>query len=451
MLGTPPPDPPTDEVAEEASTMTSIEIPGTTGHTGAGPQTGPAAQAVSAPATAPALTPATAPAPAETSSTRREPYLRLHWEDDQTCARGYLVVDTLVGGLATGGTRMRAGCTLREVEDLARGMTRKTAAFDLPVGGAKGGIDFDPKDPRAVEVLGRFCEAMRPFLDRHWVTAEDLGVPQHLIDEVFGRLGMRQSYHAAIERSADPAATADRIFRGLNAEVPGGLLGDVIGGYGVAQACLAAAHVRSWDIERTSVAIQGVGTMGGGAAWYLHEAGMRVVALADAAGTLYDPAGLDVPALLATRDRFGEIDRAAVPARVQRLDRDSILGMDVDVLVPAAVSYAITAENCAQVTAPIVVEAANAATTADAELDLTTRGIAVLPDFMANAGAVAWAWWLILGEVDDRPETSFLRLGREMTAKVADLLAGWDPTSGPLRWAADVSGAIRTVPPVVVP
>lgn len=451
MLGTPPPDPPTDEVAEEASTMTSIEIPGTTGHTGAGPQTGPAAQAVSAPATAPALTPATAPAPAETSSTRREPYLRLHWEDDQTCARGYLVVDTLVGGLATGGTRMRAGCTLREVEDLARGMTRKTAAFDLPVGGAKGGIDFDPKDPRAVEVLGRFCEAMRPFLDRHWVTAEDLGVPQHLIDEVFGRLGMRQSYHAAIERSADPAATADRIFRGLNAEVPGGLLGDVIGGYGVAQACLAAAHVRGWDIERTSVAIQGVGTMGGGAAWYLHEAGMRVVALADAAGTLYNPAGLDVPALLATRDRFGEIDRAAVPARVQRLDRDSILGMDVDVLVPAAVSYAITAENCAQVTAPIVVEAANAATTADAELDLTTRGIAVLPDFMANAGAVAWAWWLILGEVDDRPETSFLRLGREMTAKVADLLAGWDPTSGPLRWAADVSGAIRTVPPVVVP
>ncbi|MGN0101690.1 MAG: Glu/Leu/Phe/Val dehydrogenase dimerization domain-containing protein [Dietzia sp.] len=453
--------------------MTSIEIPGTTGHAGVDPRAVPAARTVPAPAVpaafavapasasavAPAVVPAVAPAPAATGAAapgtaggaRREPYLRLHWEDDQTGARGYLVVDTLVGGLATGGTRMRAGCTLREVEDLARGMTRKTAAFDLPVGGAKGGIDFDPKDPRAVDVLARFCEAMRPFLDRHWVTAEDLGVPQHLIDEVFDRLGMRQSYHAAIERSADPAATADRIFRGLTAAVPGGLLGDVIGGYGVAQACLAAAYVRGRDIERTSVAVQGVGTMGGGAAWYLHEAGMRVVALADAAGTLYDPAGLDVPALLATRDRFGEIDRAAVPARVQRLDRDSILRMDVDVLVPAAVSYAITAENCAQVTAPIVVEAANAATTADAELDLTARGIAVLPDFVANAGAVAWAWWLILGEVDERAETSFLRLGREMTTKVADLLTDWDPSDGPLRWAADVSGTIRTVPPVVVP
>ena len=437
MLGTPP-DQPADEGAKEASTMTSIEIPGTTANTAEAPAAVPAATAAPA-------------APVAPGRTSREPYLRLYWKDDETGARGYLVIDTLLGGLATGGTRMRAGCTLSEVEDLARGMTRKTTTFDLPVGGAKGGIDFDPKDPRAVDVLTRFCVAMRPFLDRHWVTAEDLGVPQHLIDEVFDRLGMRQSYHAAIARSADPAATADRIMRGLNAAVPGGLLGDVIGGYGVAQACLAAAYVRGWAVERTTVAVQGVGTMGGAAAWYLHEAGMTVVAMADAAGTLYDPAGLDVPALLDTRDRFGEIDRAAVPARVQRLDRDSVIGMDVDVLVPAAVSYAIRADNCAQVTAPIVVEAANAATTADAELDLTARGIAVIPDFVANAGAVAWAWWLILGEVDDQPETSFLRLSREMTAKVADLLTDWDPADGPLRWAADVSDEVRSVPPVVVP
>jgi glutamate dehydrogenase (NAD(P)+) len=70
-----------------------------------------------------------------------------------TGAHGHLVVHTLVSGLATGGTRMRAGCTLSEVEDLARGMAAKTATFDLPVGGAKGGIDFDPKDPRARGVL----------------------------------------------------------------------------------------------------------------------------------------------------------------------------------------------------------------------------------------------------------------------------------------------------------
>lgn len=414
--------------------MTATQIPTTTAtQTQAAPQHGAAARTDTA------------------RRTDREPVMRIQWTDDVTGATGYLIVDTLVAGMATGGTRMRAGCTMTEVEDLARGMSNKTATFNLPVGGAKGGIDFDPKDPRAVEVLERFCDAMRPFLDRHWVTAEDLGVPQHLIDEVFDGLGMRQSYHAAIERSADPAATADRVRRGLDAPAPGGLLGDVIGGYGVAQACLAAAAVRGWEVTDTSVAVQGVGTMGGGAAWYLYEAGMRIVALADAAGTLFDPQGLDVPALLATRNRFGEIDRSAVPDSVVRLPREAVLSTPVDVLVPAAVSYAITGENCARVDAKVVVEAANAATTMDAELDLTTRGIAVLPDFVANAGAVAWAWWLLLGHVGERYEDSFARLRGEMTSKVSELLGSWEPTRGPLRWMADTSGLTRDLAPIHIP
>lgn len=382
---------------------------------------------------------------------RREPYLRLRWVDEVTGAVGWLVVDTLVQGMATGGTRMRAGCTRGEVEDLAYGMSNKTAAFDLPIGGAKGGIDFDPKDPRALDVLTRFCDAMRPFLDRHWVTAEDLGVPQHLIDTAFARLGMGQSYHAAISRSADPAATIARIRAGLDATAPGGPLGDVIGGYGVAQAAIAAAVSKGWAVADTSVAVQGVGTMGGGAAFYLHEAGMQVVALADAAGTLYDPAGLDVPALLATRDRFGEIDRAAVPVGVQQLPRDAVLATDCDIAIPGAVSYAITADNCADIRASVVVEAANAATTEDAELDLAARGVAVLPDFIANAGAVAWAWWLLLGYVGEDYRDSFARLAETMQAKISTLLDGWDETSGPVRWAADVSSTERTPAPLYIP
>lgn len=364
---------------------------------------------------------------------RREPYLRMQWADEITGARGYLVIDTFVEGMATGGTRMRAGCTMSEVEDLARGMSAKTAAFDLPVGGAKGGIDFDPKDPRAVGVLTRFFDAMRPYLDRHWVTAEDLGVTQQLIDEVFARLGLGQSFHAAITRSPDPAATVRRVRAGLEASAPGGPLGDVIGGYGVAQACLAAARTRGRPVAQTSVAVQGIGTMGGAAAFYLHEAGMRVVALADAAGTLYDPAGLDVPALLATRDRFAEIDRDRLPSQVTCLPRQAVLHVDCDLLVPAAVSYAITEENCEQVGASIVVEAANAPTTEAAEHRLGTRGIAVVPDFVANAGAVAWAWWLLQGQVGDHYADSFARLAGEMTAKVTDLFATWGPGGAPMR------------------
>lgn len=380
------------------------------------------------------------PVPPQQRATRvppeREPLLRVTWTDPVTGAHGYLVVQTLVSGLATGGTRMRAGCTLSEVEDLARGMAAKTAVFDLPVGGAKGGIDFDPKHPDAVGVLERFCAAMRPWLDAHWVTAEDLGVPQHLIDDVFARLGLGQSYHAAINRAADPEATLRRVHAGLNAPVPGGLLGDVIGGYGVAQACLAAADSWGWPTERTTVAIQGIGTMGGGAAWYLHEAGMRVIAVADAAGTLYDPAGLDVPALLQLRDGYGEIDRGRVPAGVQRLERNAVIGVPADILVPAAISYAITPDNSYDVAARIVVEAANNATTPEAEAMLAARDIPVLPDFVANAGAAAWAWWLLLGHVGADPEDSFLRLRTQMRTKVASLLDRWIMDRLPPRQAA---------------
>lgn len=401
--------------------------------------------------TVPTIPPAVAVAPA---IRRSEPYMRLQWTDSITGAVGYLVVHTLRAGLATGGTRMRAGCTVHEVEDLARGMANKTATFDLPVGGAKGGIDFDPKDPRAVEVLERFCEAMRPWIDSHWVTAEDLGVPQHLIDEVFEKLGMGQSYHAAISRAADPVATLERVRKGLNAAVDGGfLLGDVIGGYGVAHACLAAAVWRGKGPADTTVAIQGVGTMGGAAAYYLHEAGMKVTTVADAAGTLHCAAGLDVPALLDLRDGFGEIDRSRLPAGIEQLPRTAILGAEVDILVPAAISYAITPDNSFDVRAHVVVEAANAATTPEAEAMLAARGIPVLPDFVANAGAVAWAWWLLLGEVDDNPQNSFDRLRTIMHTKVALLLAAWTdegltPRESGHRWAdepAPVAG------PVVIP
>ncbi|TCJ99904.1 Glu/Leu/Phe/Val dehydrogenase dimerization domain-containing protein [Nocardia alba] len=393
--------------------------------------------------------------PARPSALRRgEPYLRLHWTDAHTEAVGYLVVHTLRGGLATGGTRMRAGCTLREVEDLARGMANKTATFDLPIGGAKGGIDFDPKDPRAVQVLERFCEAMRPWLDTHWVTAEDLGVPQQLIDQVFDKLDLDQSFHAAIRRSPDPAATLARVRAGLDAAVDGGfLLGDVIGGFGVAHACLAAAVQWGRAPADTTVAIQGVGTMGGAAAYYLHEAGMRITAVADAAGTLYRAEGLDIPALLDLRDSYGEIDRSRLPAGIEEMARGDVLSTDVDILVPAAISYAITPDNSFDIRAHVIVEAANAATTPEAEAMLAARGIPVLPDFVANAGAVAWAWWLLLGEVDDVPDTSFDRLRTTMHDKVAQLLTAWTddgitPREVGHRWADDPAPLTG---PVVIP
>ncbi|MGH3492035.1 MAG: Glu/Leu/Phe/Val family dehydrogenase [Sciscionella sp.] len=359
--------------------------------------------------------------------TNNEPLVRTMWTDPVTGKRGYLVVHSLVSGLATGGTRMRAGCTMNEVEDLARGMARKTAVFNLPVGGAKAGIDCDPKDPEAYGVLTRFMQAMRPWLDAHWVTAEDLGVPQHLIDSVFSDIGLEQSYHAAISRAEDPVRTLRRVNAGLNAPVPGGaLLGDVIGGYGVAQSSLGVAAAWEWQTDQTTVAVQGVGTMGGAAAYYLHEAGCRVIALADAVGTIYDAAGLDVPALLELRNSYGEIDREGLPANAICLQRDAVLSTEVDILIPAAISYAITPDVAINLAAKVVVEAANVATTAESEAMLADRGIPVIPDFVANTGAAAWAWWLLLGYVGSDPADSFYRLRNEMLTKTALLMQAWD-------------------------
>lgn len=355
------------------------------------------------------------------------PEHEVRWVDPVTGTEGFLVVHRLVGGIATGGTRMRAGCTIDEVGDLARGMALKTATFGLPVGGAKGGIDLDPKHPDAVGVLTRYCEAMRPWLDASWVTAEDLGVSQERIDEVFALLGLGQSYHAAIMRSPQPEVTLRRVQEGLESRTDDGLLvGEVIGGYGVAQACLGAVAGLGMAPSSATVTVQGVGTMGGAAAWYLHEVGVRVVAVADAAGTLHDPEGLDIPALLELRDDYGEIDRARLPEGVREAPRDAIVSIAADAFVPAAVSYAINPGNVDQVAARVVVEAANTATTSPAEAALTLRGIPVIPDFVANAGAAAWAWWLLQGQVGTDPRDSFVRLRDEMLELVAELVGAWN-------------------------
>ncbi|MGW0583882.1 Glu/Leu/Phe/Val dehydrogenase dimerization domain-containing protein, partial [Streptomyces sp. NPDC002920] len=109
------------------------------------------------------------------------PLLSLTWTDDVTGRQGFLVVDRLVRGVCSGGLRMREGCTLGEVTGLARGMSLKEAlhydprARYVPLGGAKGGIDCDPRDPEAYGLLVRYLRAVRPYVESCWTTGEDLG------------------------------------------------------------------------------------------------------------------------------------------------------------------------------------------------------------------------------------------------------------------------------------
>jgi glutamate dehydrogenase (NAD(P)+) len=367
-----------------------------------------------------------------------EPFLRLTWTDPVTGRKGYVVIDRLVNGLAGGGTRMRAGVTLEEVERLARTMSLKNGAVNLPGGGAKGGLDCDPHDPEARPLLTRFIRAVRPLLESYWGTAEDMGTTQQMLDEVFVEVGMQSSVQATLNRSGDGAAALRRLVDGLGVQVGGIGLGDLVGGYGVAQAAAAAAGYRGRSIKGLRAAIQGFGAMGGSTARYLVEQDARVVALSDVRGTVANPAGLDVERLLATRTALGDIDRSALRPDDRELPREEWLSVDTDVLVPAAVADSITAENCARVTASLVVEAANIPTTEEAQSLLHQRGVLVIPDYVANGGTNAWFWWVLLGMIEPTAEAAFRVIGENMRRSVAEILelAGRDGVLP--RQAADV-------------
>ncbi|WP_340556994.1 Glu/Leu/Phe/Val dehydrogenase dimerization domain-containing protein [Streptomyces sp. GSL17-111] len=365
---------------------------------------------------------------------RDQPYLEITWHDPETTARGHVVIDRLITGIATGGLRMRPGCTRDEVAALAREMTLKMGVFGLHVGGAKGGIDFDPADPRAESVRERFLQAVRPLLERFWVTAGDLGTPQEQLDQAFARIGLGDtSLHAAMVRAPDEADARSRVRRAFTARTDGLLLGELIGGYGVAEAALAALEQRRVPATSARAAVQGFGAMGGSTALYLARAGVTIVGITDARGLVLNTSrGLDVEALLAARSPSGVIDRSALREDDVECPGDAWLGLDVDVLVPAAVSYTITADNCDLITAPLVVEAANVPTTPEAEQRLLGRGVTVVPDFVANTGAAAGAWWVILGEVIS-PSGACSRLSAQMRPLVHGLLERADALGVPVR------------------
>ena len=351
-----------------------------------------------------------------------EPRLRVIWTDPVTGRKGYAVIDRMVNGLAGGGTRMRAGVTLEEVERLARTMSYKNGAFDLPGGGAKGGVDIDPSDPEARGMLSRYVRAMRPLYRSGWGTAEDLGVTQELLNEVFAEQGVGMSVQAMLDRSGDAAAAQRRITEGLAIKVEGVGLADCIGGYGVAEAAAAAAAHRGWDLSKMTVVVQGFGSMGGSSARYFERLGARVVGVVDVRGMVVNPSGLDVEQLLRSRSDLGEIDRAALRPEDREAPGEGWLDMDADVLVPAAIADVITAENADRIRARLVVEAANIPATEEAERRLHERGVVVIPDYVANGGANAWWWWTLLGIIEADAEQAFQQVSRVMRETVRGML-----------------------------
>ncbi|MFC9671915.1 MULTISPECIES: Glu/Leu/Phe/Val dehydrogenase dimerization domain-containing protein [unclassified Streptomyces] len=357
------------------------------------------------------------------------PLMSITWTDHVTGRHGYLVVDRLVRGVSSGGLRMRRGCTLDEVAGLARGMTMKEALHYnpqgryIPLGGAKGGIDCDPQDPQAYGVLVRYLRAMRPYIESFWTTGEDLGLTQDLVDRAAEEAGLVSSIQAVYPLLDDEAAARRRLADAFAVDVDGIGLDELVGGCGVAESVLAALDRAGVPYEGTRVSVQGLGTMGGATARFLARAGLRVVAVADVKGTVANPEGLDVDALLAARDAYGTVDRSALREGDRELPGDAWLSADAEVLVPAAVSYAVDATNQEQITARWIVEAANMPVLPEAEELLARRGITVLPDVVVNSGTNAWWWWTLFGDIEANADEAFAYTRRSMRALIDQMLA----------------------------
>ena len=279
-----------------------------------------------------------------------------------------LVIDNVACGPAIGGLRMAPDVTLEECRRLARAMTLKNAAAGLPHGGGKSVLRADPRLPRERKerLIRSFAHALRSETD--YIFGPDMGTDETSMAWVKDEIGRAVGLPAVL----------------------GGLPLDELGatGWGLLHCAEAAAPHAGIALNGARVAIQGFGAVGQHAARFLVERGARLVAGADSAATLADPAGIDVAALIRLKEQGGSVRDYPLG---QKLDRDAIIGIECDIWIPAARPDVVREDNVARLNAKLVLQGANIPFTPAAEEVLAARGVVVVPDFIANAGGVICA------------------------------------------------------------
>ncbi|MET0237196.1 MAG: Glu/Leu/Phe/Val dehydrogenase dimerization domain-containing protein [Kibdelosporangium sp.] len=299
-------------------------------------------------------------------------------------AEGWVVVDSMVDGLAMGGTRMTATVDEAELASLARAMTHKLALVDLPIGGAKAGIRPRGWTHDRTALMRTFGQVTRPLLHGGVYLGCDQGTTHPDRDEFFAAAGF--------DIATRPGATR------LDVEWPEfwRTMVDVTG-FGVATAALSALRAAGTSTPQR-VVLQGFGTVGRSVAHHLSENGHLIVAVADVAGTIEDPAGLPVDELIKLTSTDGTIERSNLPLSVRVHDSASAwLKVDSDVIVLAAGASAIDESAVSSVRARLIVEGGNMSCTKPARRLLRMAGHTVLPDVVVNVGAAAVTGSIIAG------------------------------------------------------
>lgn len=297
---------------------------------------------------------------------------------------GYRVQHSLVRGPGKGGIRYAPDVTIDEVRALASWMTWKCAVVDIPFGGAKGGIICDPSkmSQRELEALTRryTAELSDWFGPERDVPAPDVNTNAQIMAWVMDTYSMHKRH------------TVTAVVTGKPLELGGSLGRPEATGRGVMMTCDRAISKLGMNKAGCRVIIQGFGNVGSMAARLMHEAGYKIIGLADIHGGLFNDKGFDVSKVVDWV--YGQHKSLPdFPGGGQKMSASDVLFQPCDILIPAAVENQITSQNVSRVQTKILCEGANGPTTAPADEVLGKKGVFIIPDILGNAGGVTVSYF----------------------------------------------------------
>ncbi len=340
----------------------------------------------------------------------KRPEIVFEWKDAETEAEGWVVINSLRGGAAGGGTRMRVGLDKREVESLAKTMEVKFTVAGPAIGGAKSGINFDPKDPRKEGVLKRWYAAVTPLLKHYYGTGGDLNVDEihevipmtedcgiwHPQEGVFNghfqpreaqkinRIG--QLRHGVLKVIEDTKYSPDVTRKYV--------IADMITGFGVAQSIIHYFNIWGGTVVGKRVIVQGWGNVGSAGAYYLAQAGAKVVGIIDRVGGLINENGFSLEEIrtLFLNKNGNEL---SAPNLLSFEDVNAeIWDIQAEIFIPCAASRLITQDQVERMSKAgmEVISAGANVPFADKEIffgpiaDFADNQLSILPDFISNCG-----------------------------------------------------------------
>ncbi len=361
----------------------------------------------------------------------KEPEIVFHWNDCETDAEGWTVINSLRGGAAGGGTRMRKGLDMNEVLSLAKTMEVKFTVAGPPIGGAKSGINFDPADPRKKGVLERWFKAVSPLLKAYYGTGGDMNVDQRLEVIPFTEKHGIEHPQEGVFNGHFNASEADKIQRigqlrngvGKTLESPAYSpevaraykVADMITGFGVAEAVKHYYEIHGGNVKGKRAIVQGFGNVGSAAAYYLSQMGAKIVGIIDRDGGVINKDGFSFEEI---REFYLNKDGNLLVAD-NMISFDEINGkiwdLEAEIFAPCAASRLITQEQVSRMIGAGLEMISCGANVpfADKEIffgeimEFTDERISLIPDFISNCAMARVFAYLMEGEVELTDEAIF--------------------------------------------